>query len=231
MLDTLEKKVHPRHTALLVIDVQNDFCAPNGIMDREGNDLRWVRAMVPRLRRLIKAAREAGVFVVFVQSVYGIAGNPYLSPSWLEQAARRGRIGYIKEPVCKMGSWNFEFYDGVSPGLGEVTVYKHRFDAFEGTSLDLILSSKGIRSLIMTGVSTNVCVETTARRAFVSDYHVVFVGDCTSTYNQEDHDIALRTVDRYFGQVVNHEEILACWEAMRETTVVRKAGASDVGLG
>ena len=213
MLDTLEKKVDPRHAALIVVDVQNDFCAPGGMMDREGRDLGLVHDMVPRLVRLIEAAREMGVFTVYIQSVYGIAGNEYLSEPWLEQAARRRKGSYTEFPVCARGSWNFEFYEGIAPMEGEVVVNKHRFDAFESTPLDLILRSKGVQTVLMTGVATNVCVETTARRAFVMDYYVVFVADCAATYSRDEHDMTLRNIDRYFGQVATHEEVIACWQA------------------
>jgi ureidoacrylate peracid hydrolase len=212
VLDTLAKKVDPGHAALIVVDVQNDFCAPEGMMDREGNDLTAVRAMVPRLHRLVDAAREAGVFVVFIQSIYGLAGNELLSESWLEQAARRRKGSYTEYAVCADGSWNFDFYGDLRPVQGEPIIHKHRFSAFEGTELDLILRSKGVRSVILTGVATNVCVETTARHAFVKDYYVVFVGDCTGTYSQDEQAMTLRNMDRYFGQVVTHDEVIACWE-------------------
>jgi ureidoacrylate peracid hydrolase len=211
MLDTLEKKVDPRHVALIVVDVQNDFCAPKGMMDREGRDLSLVQAMVPRLTTLIEAARQVGVLIVYIQSIYGLAGNEYLSESWVEQASRRRRGSYTKYPVCARGSWNADFYEGISPADGEVVINKHRFDAFEGTDLDLILRSKGIRSVILTGVATNVCVETTARSAFVKDYYIVFAGDCTGTYSREEHDMTLQNIDKYFGQIANHDEVIACW--------------------
>lgn len=214
MLDTLAKKVDPNYAALIVVDVQNDFCAPKGMMDREGNDLEMAQSMVPSLNELIDAARNAGVCVVFIQSIYGLAGNELLSESWLEQARRRRKGSYTEYAVCADGSWNFEFYGGIRPREGEPIIHKHRFSAFEGTELDLILRSKGIRSLIMTGVATNVCVETTARHGFVMDYYVVFVSDCTASYGQEEHDMTLRNIDKYFGQVVTHDEVIACWNRL-----------------
>ena len=89
---------------------------------------------------------------------------------------------------------------------------KHRYGAFESSDLDLVLRSQGIRTVVMTGVATNVCVETTARQAFLRDYYVVFASDCTATYDQAAHDATLRNIDAFFGQVVSAEEIQACWE-------------------
>jgi ureidoacrylate peracid hydrolase len=227
MLDTLQSKVDPRHAALIVVDVQNDFCAPGGMMDREGLDLSLVHDMIPRLQKLIAAAGRAGVFTVYIQSVYGLAGNEYLSESWLEQAQRRRKGSYTEYPVCARGSWNGDFYEGISPSEGDVIVNKHRFDAFESTPLDLILRSKQIRTVLMSGVATNVCVETTARRAFVMDYHVVFVGDCAATYSPEEQAMTLRNIDRYFGQVATHDEVIACWPRRAKSAPRRsRAGAA-----
>jgi ureidoacrylate peracid hydrolase len=91
-------------------------------------------------------------------------------------------------------------------------VTKHRFGAFESTDLDLVLRSQGIRTVIMTGIATNVCVETTARQAFLKDFYVVFTSDCTATYSQRAHDGTLENIDHNFGQVVTSDEIAACWQ-------------------
>src|SRR5262249_59917777 len=99
----------------------------------------------------------------------------------------------------------------IRPRPDEIVVTKHRYGAFEGTDLDLILRSLGIRSVIMTGVATNVCVETTARQAFMKDYYVVFAGDCCAGYSQVLHDSTLVNIDRFFGQVVTASQITACW--------------------
>ena len=227
MLDTLTKKADPRHAALIVVDVQNDFCAEGGMMDREGLDLSRVHDMIPRLQRLIEGARAAGIFTVYIQSIYGLAGSEYLSEVWLEQAGRTRKGSYTEYPVCAPGSWNGELYEGISPADGDVVVNKYRFDAFESTPLDLVLRSRNIRTVLMTGVATNVCVETTARRAFVMDYHVVFVEDCAATYSADEHAMTVRNIDRYFGQVVTHEEVIACWtRAEQAGTRTSKAGAA-----
>ena len=99
----------------------------------------------------------------------------------------------------------------VRPLPGEVIVNKHRYGAFEGTDLDLVLRSRGVRSVIMTGVATNVCVETTARQAFLRDYYVVFTSDCSATFSQAQHDAALYNIDQFFGEVATSEQIMACW--------------------
>ena len=210
MLSTLSEKVDPRHAALLLVDVQNDFCAEGGAMHREGRDVGLVQMMIPRLEQLLEAARAAKVQCVWIRNVYNTGPNHYLSEVWLEQAKRRRNGAYVQYPVCEPGEWNGDFYR-VKPRPDEAIVTKHRYGAFESTDLDLVLRSKRIRTVIMTGVATNVCVETTARQAFLRDYYVVFTSDCTATFSQAEHDAALRNIDQFFGQVVASQDVMACW--------------------
>jgi ureidoacrylate peracid hydrolase len=214
-LDTLEKKLDPDHCALLVIDVLNDFCADDGAMAREGLDVGAAQQLAERLPALIGAARAAGVFVVFVRNVYNTEGYTYLSDTWLEQAGRRREGSYVERPVCPPDSWGNDFYGAVRPLPGEPIVTKHRFDAFLDTDLALVLRSNAVRSLVVTGVATNVCVETTVRQAFVRDYHVVLPADGAAAYSADEHDASLVTIDRYFGQVVTSDDVIGVWERSR----------------
>src|SRR5919198_454610 len=166
MLRTLADKVRPEHCAILIVDVQNDFCAEGGAMHREGRDLTQVRAMVPRLARLIEPARAAKVRCIWIRNVYNTGPNWYLSEVWLEHAQRRRQGAYISIPVCEPDAWNGDFYQ-IKPLPAEPIVTKHRYGAFESSDLDLVLRSQGIRTVAMTGVATNVCVETTARQSLL----------------------------------------------------------------
>src|SRR5262249_39362116 len=154
-----------------VVDMQNDFCAPGGLVSKDGRDISAALEMAGRLPAFIDAARKAGVLVVFIRCVYTTENNAYLSDAWLEQAARKREGGYTRIPVCCDGEWNGDFYGDVRPKAGDVVVTKHRYSAFHATNLDLVLRTNAIRSVILTGVVTNVCVETTAREAFVRDYY------------------------------------------------------------
>ena len=212
MLKTLSDKVCPQHCAVLVVDMQNDFCAEGGAMHREGRDVTLVQKMVPRLAQLITAARAAKVPLVWIKNVYNTGPNWYLSETWLEQAERRRNGAYLTIPVCEPNAWNGDFYE-VKPEPDEVIVTKHRYGAFENTDLDLVLRSNRIKSVIITGVATNVCCETTARQAFMKDYYVLFTSDCCATYSQAQHDATLFNIDQFFGQVVTSDEIMACWPA------------------
>jgi ureidoacrylate peracid hydrolase len=227
LLSTLEQKIEPSHTALIVVDVQNDFCAPNGFMDAEGMDLTTVQAMAERLPAALRAAREAGVLVVFVRNIYSSDRNNYLSDTWLEQAARRRRSSYTENPVCEAGSWAGDFYGDVRPEPGEPIVTKHRFSGFHNTDLDTILRSHGSRTLVMSGVASNVCVETTAREGFVRDYYIIYLSDGTAAYVDKDHEAALRVIDLFFGQVVTIPEVIEVWEKQRASLATVTGAAAS----
>jgi ureidoacrylate peracid hydrolase len=214
-LGSMEDKVDPAHTALLVIDMQNDFCADGGLVSRDGRDLSAAQEMAKRLPAFIDAARKAGVLIVFVRNVYTTEANAYLSDAWLEQAARKREGGYTRIPVCCDGEWNGDFYGDVRPAKNDVIVTKHRYSAFHATDLDLVLRSNGIRSLIVTGVVTNVCVETTARDGFVRDYYIVAAENGCAAYSQTDHVQSLSNIDRFFGEVASIEDICAIWNAQK----------------
>jgi ureidoacrylate peracid hydrolase len=207
----MREKVAPRHTALVVIDMQNDFIAHEGLLAREGRDVSQAQAMAHELPKLLKAARDAGVFVVFVRNVYTTDNNFYLSDVWLEQAARKRQGGYTRIPVCAENSWSGDFYGEVRPLPGEPIVTKHRYSAFYNTDLDTVLRANGIRTVVFTGVVTNVCVETSAREAFVRDYYVAVVKDGTAAYSQADHEMTLANIDRFFGEVTSIADLQSLW--------------------
>jgi ureidoacrylate peracid hydrolase len=209
----LREKIAPSHTALVVIDMQNDFIADEGLIAREGRDVSQAKEMAKHLPELIKTARAAGVFVVFVRNVYTSDQNFYLSDVWLEQAARKRAGGYTRIPVCAAGSWGGDFYGDVRPEAHDPIVTKHRYSAFYNTDLDTILRANGIRTVVLTGVVTNVCVETSAREAFVRDYYVVVVNNGTAAYMQADHDMTLKNIDRFFGETASSEDLTALWPA------------------
>jgi ureidoacrylate peracid hydrolase len=148
---------------------------------------------------------------VFIRNIYSSAQNLYLSDTWLEQASRRRGSSYTQREVCAAGSWEGDFYGDVRPEENDPVITKHRFSAFHNTDLDMILRTNDIRTIVLTGVASNVCVETTAREGFVRDYYVVFLEDGTAAYGAEDHQAALRVIDRYFGEVVSISEVESAW--------------------
>lgn len=212
VMTTLEQKIDPTHAALIVVDVQNDFCADEGFFGTEGYDLKQIRAAVPRIANLIDYARAAKVKVVFIRSTY----DPHhLNDPMRERNARRG----LNKSRCTTGAWGTEFFE-VSPTAGEPVVTKHRYSAFHGTDLHIILRAWGIRTLILTGVTTNVCVESTGREGYFLDHYIVLVSDCTATTNEDREDLTSEEIHRWtltnieltFGVVVDSNEIIAAWK-------------------
>jgi ureidoacrylate peracid hydrolase len=206
MARTLAEKVDPRQAALIVVDVQNDFCHPEGAAGRRGKDLGQVAGMIERLSYLLAEARRVGLPVIFIRAQNG---------PWTDSAAWLGRATSPTDPramSCLEDAWGSEFYE-VAPQEGERMVIKHRYSALIGTDLDLILRARGTRTLLMTGVSTNVCVESTTRDAYQMDYEIVLLGDCCAAYSQADHDATLRNVAAHFGDVVRAEDVVAAWAA------------------
>lgn len=208
----LEYKISPERAALLVIDVQNDFCAEGGMMDQEGHDLGRVRDMVPHLASFLEAARFIKLPVIFIKNIYNTAGDWFMSDAWLEQARRRRGNSYSRYRVCEPDSWGGDFYGGIEPLPGDPVVVKHRFSGFYQTDLEMLLRCRKVETVIVTGVATNVCVDSTVRDAFFRDFYVVVVSDCCATYNDEAHRFTLENLDRFFGEVIESRKIVRFWK-------------------
>jgi ureidoacrylate peracid hydrolase len=208
----LEQLIDPGQAALIVVDMQNVFCDSKGAFAAHGGNPSMIQEMAPRLRQLLQAARQVKLPIVHVRTHHSDWTD---SSSWLGRHATNYRM-------CFPGSWGADFYPGFepnvngdwAPGSHEYVVTKHRYSGFVGTDLDLVLRSRGVRAVIMTGEATNVCVETTARDAFMRDYYVAFVSDCTATGVKEAHDATLYTIGKHFGTVATSEEILATWRSL-----------------
>ena len=224
MLKTLAEKASPQNAVLLVIDMQNDFCSPDGVFEKMGYDIGMIQEMVPRLTNLIKEARLAKVPIIFVKSSYTTSPNWFLSEVWFEHKNRRQAGLYSKKEALKPGTWGWEIINGLDVRPDEdAFVIKHRYNAFYSTDLDLILRSRGIQSIIFTGMATNVCVESTARDAFFRDYYVVFTSDCTATYERQMHYPTLQNIEKYFGLVVESKDIIQCWKPLQKEIEVKQS--------
>ncbi|MFI5605687.1 cysteine hydrolase family protein [Amycolatopsis sp. NPDC051903] len=199
-----DDKLDPAKAAVLVVDVQNDYCHPDGACARRGNDVSAAKEMLPRLRGLLTGAREHGVPVVFIRTAHEKATD-----SAALTVRSVGRSGV----VCRAGTWGAEFFE-VAPLPGEAVVTKHRYSAFVNTRLDSVLRTGRIETLVMAGVTTNVCVESTARHGFMLDYHIAFAGDCCAAFSQAEHDSALVNIDGYFGSVMSAGHLLETWGSL-----------------
>jgi ureidoacrylate peracid hydrolase len=213
MLSALVDKIAPKWTAVMVIDVQNDFVSPGGAFQRTGEDVTTGQAILPRIVGLIRVARENQVPVIFITSNYTTDDNRYLSDVFLHQMKRKRTGRYFEVPVCSPGSWGAQLAPGLELLAQDTVIVKHRYSAFINTDLELRLRSQGVRTLLITGVSTSVCVESTTRHAHFLDYYNVILSDCCADYKSNLHEDALRRLDLHFGQIADSKEIIAMWQA------------------
>ena len=205
ILTTLGEKVDPRRAAVLVIDMQKDFTTPGCFWDNLGQlDADAMEDVADRLRRFLVAARAHGVPVVHVMANYD---PQYMSGPMHERLHRHGIGRY-----CQSGTAGIEFHEGLEPLPGEPVVVKHRFDAFYDTALDVLLRSRGIRTVIMTGVAAHGCVDSTSRHAYFKGYYVVFGADLTGGASPEVQQVTLDSIDLMFGVTATADEIDAAWE-------------------
>lgn len=178
VLDTLDELVDPRRSAVVAIDIQNDFCTPGGHFARYGKDVARMAPAVSRMVEFIAAAQAMGVRTIFVRQATLPEGRSD-SPAWLRFKTRDGKAPDYAVP----GSWGWQFVDGITVGARDWVVQKFRPDGFIGTDLDHILRTQGIESLILLGTTTEGCVESTVRSASYHDYYVVVVADAVASPN------------------------------------------------
>ncbi len=204
----LPEILSPESAALLVVDVQNDFCHPDGLFGRLGMDLTAVQMAAERIVVLVKAAREARVPVIFIMMTHDEGTN---SEAW-NQRSPAPRVD-----ACQTGTWGAELFR-VRPVPGEPVVVKHRYSPFVGTNIEDLLRAARRRSLLVTGVTTNVCVESVLRDGFVRDYHVVLVEDCAAAYSADAHRTTAENVRGFLGRVVPSDQILSYWRDASNNT-------------
>jgi nicotinamidase-related amidase len=196
----LSEITDPAHTALVVIDMQRDFCCSGGSFDGLGVDLSMYPPVIDRIGELIASARTAGVLLVFIQMTV-LANQASDSPAQIRFNLRMhdGHHGDA-EPLRYTldGSEGQQFVPGLEPLDGELVVKKYRSSGFWGTNLDLLLRSNGIKSVVVTGCTTEGCVESTARDALFNDYYVVIATDAVGSDDPKQHDASMYLMARRF---------------------------------
>jgi len=190
---TLAEILDPKTTAIVAIDVQNDFFDANGVFAQAGRDISLAQENLPNMIRLVAAAQRAGLFTVFVRQVTLPAGAGD-SPAWLRLKIRDGK----SPDYTLIGSWGAEFCEGMNPGPMDPVVEKLRPDAFHGTSLDVILRSNGVETVVFVGANTEGCVESTVRSCAHHDYYTVIAEDAVASSNVAYHDASLALMKNRF---------------------------------
>jgi nicotinamidase-related amidase len=208
----------PGKTALIVIDMQRDFLLPGGFGESLGNDVGQLRKVVAPLADLIAAARAAGIMVIHTREGH----QPDLSdcpPAKLNRGAPSKRIGDEGKygRILIRGEYGHDIVDELAPIDGEVVIDKPGKGAFYATALQDILTESGITQLLVTGVTTEVCVHTTTREANDRGYECLVVSDCVGSYFPEFQRIGLEMIKAQggiFGWVADTDAVIPALRAL-----------------
>lgn len=212
-------------TAVLVIDMTNDFSAPGGMFHRAGIDISSILEAVEPTRRVLGAARHAGIPVIYLRQAH----NADLSDAGRDDSphAIKHRPLSIGEPVTAPngqpsrilvdGTWNTTILDELAPAEDDVVIIKRRYSGFFETDLDATLRRLGVDQLVVTGCTTSICVDSTVRDAMFRDYRCLVLEDCTAEpigadLARTNHEATLLSIELLFGWVSSSQHVIAAWD-------------------
>jgi len=208
-------------TAVIVVDMQNDFGTKGGLFDHAGFDISIIQKAIGPTATVLASARHAGLKIIYLKmgfhadlSDLGSKGSPNRMRHLLAGVGKTVHAPNGTESrILIRDTWNTDIVPELKPRNDDVVIYKHRFSGFYQTDLDGILKQLGVKYLIVTGCTTSVCVESTIRDAMFRDYVCVFLADCTgevvgSDLPRSNHEASLFLIQQRFGWVSASEEFI-----------------------
>jgi ureidoacrylate peracid hydrolase len=199
--------VDPARAALIVVDMQNAYASPGGYLDLAGFDISGAAPAIENIIIAIDAARAAGMLIVFLQNGwdqdYKEAGGER-SPNWHKSNALKTmrQRPELQGKLLAKGGWDYMLIDALKPRPEDIVLSKPRYSAFFNTALDSTLRSRGIRTLVFTGIATNVCVESTLRDGFFLEYFGIVLDDATHHAGPDFvRQASLYNIEKFFGWV------------------------------
>lgn len=230
---TIEKNIHimakpnpisidTARTAVIVVDMENDFGSTGGMFDRAGIDISMIKKVITPTSNVLTAARNAGIKIIYLKMAY----LEDLSDLGSEESPNRVRhlqflhVGDTitapngsKSRILVRDSWGTDIVPELKPQPGDIVMYKTRFSGFFKTELDSLLKQLGKKYLIITGCTTSICVESTVRDAMFRDYSSIVLEDCTAEpigygLPRSNHDASILSIQTLFGWVSTSEEFI-----------------------
>jgi ureidoacrylate peracid hydrolase len=205
--------IDPKKAAVMVVDMQNAFATPGGLLDLAGHDISGAPAVVNTIRSVLEAARAGGVTIVYLQTGYKpdlSNGGGDTSPNPRKETAlclMRARPE-LKGQLLVEGTWDFQIVDELAPTPGDLVVLKTRYSGFARTTLDEQLRERGIQYLFFVGIATNVCVESTLRDAYFHEYWPILVTDgAMQAGPPAAHAATIFNVESFFGWTLSAREL------------------------
>jgi ureidoacrylate peracid hydrolase len=206
--------VVPEETALIVVDMQNAYLSPGGYIDLLGFDVSGAPPVIEETARVIAACRAAGIPVIYLQNGFSPdqreVGGPS-APVWHKSNAlkfMRANEAYAGRLITH-GTWDHAIVDSLAPQASDIVVPKSRYSGFAGTGLEQILALRRIRALLVAGVATNVCVESTIRDAYHREFFPVMVTDATMAAGPGAQQATEFNVEKFFGWLTTGAEVRA----------------------